>query len=84
MYAQIALGDGASEAGLYLLIFFAGFATATQVGGRILDKRGAKPAVVPGAIIAAVGFYLWAGDPARPRRQRPVALDRDRRRSAWA
>ena len=60
MYAQIGLGDGASEAGLYLLIFFAGFATATQVGGRILDKRGAKPAVVPGAIIAAVGFYLWA------------------------
>ena len=61
LYAQIGLGDGASEAGLYLLIFFAGFATATQVGGRILDKRGAKPAVVPGAIIAAVGFYFWAG-----------------------
>ena len=61
LYAQIGLGDGASEAGLYLLIFFAGFAIATQVGGRILDKRGAKPAVVPGAIIAAVGFYLWAG-----------------------
>lgn len=60
MYAQIGLEDGASEAGLYLLIFFAGFATATQVGGRILDTRGAKPAVVPGALIAAVGFFLWA------------------------
>lgn len=60
MYAQVGLGDGASEAGLYLLIFFIGFAVATQIGGRVLDKRGAKPAVVPGAIIAAVGFYLWA------------------------
>ena len=60
MYAQIGLEEGASGAGLYLLIFFAGFATATQVGGRILDTRGAKIAVVPGAAIAAVGFYLWA------------------------
>jgi EmrB/QacA subfamily drug resistance transporter len=61
LYAQVGLEQGASEAGLYLLIFFGGFAVATQIGGRILDKRGAKPAVVPGAIIAAVGFYLWAG-----------------------
>jgi MFS family permease len=59
MYAQIALGQDASEAGLYLLIFFGGFATAAQLGGRILDARGARPAVVPGALVAAVGFALW-------------------------
>jgi EmrB/QacA subfamily drug resistance transporter len=60
LYAQIALGQSASEAGLYLLIFFAGFATAAQIGGRILDQRGARPAVVPGCLIAAAGFALWA------------------------
>jgi EmrB/QacA subfamily drug resistance transporter len=59
MYAQISLGESASETGLYLLIFFAGFATASQRGGRLLDKVGARNAVVPGCAIAAVGFYLW-------------------------
>ena len=60
LYAQIALGQDASEAGLYLLIFFAGFATAAQISGRILDSRGARPAVVPGCLLAAIGFALWA------------------------
>jgi EmrB/QacA subfamily drug resistance transporter len=59
MYAQISLGESASETGLYLLIFFAGFATASQQGGRLLDKVGARSAVVPGCAIAAVGFFLW-------------------------
>jgi len=59
MYAQISLGESASETGLYLLIFFAGFAAASQRGGRLLDKVGARSAVVPGCAIAAVGFYLW-------------------------
>jgi len=60
MYVQISLGWAPSEAGLYLLIFFAGFAPAAQVGGRILDKVGAKPAVVLGSALAAGGFGLWA------------------------
>jgi EmrB/QacA subfamily drug resistance transporter len=59
MYAQISLGESASETGLYLLIFFAGFAVASQRGGRVLDKVGARPTVVSGCAIAAVGFYLW-------------------------
>ena len=42
MYAQISLGESASETGLYLLIFFAGFFVATQRGGRVLDRRGAR------------------------------------------
>jgi EmrB/QacA subfamily drug resistance transporter len=60
MYSQISLGYDASNAGLYLLIFFAGFATASQIGGRILDTRGARPAVVLGCAVAALGFALWA------------------------
>ncbi len=60
MYAQISLGESASETGLYLLIFFAGFFVATQRGGRILDARGARPAVVLGSLLGAVGFALWA------------------------
>jgi EmrB/QacA subfamily drug resistance transporter len=60
MYAQISLGESASETGLYLLIFFAGFATASQWGGRILDRVGARPSVVLGCAVAAVGFALWA------------------------
>lgn len=59
MYAQISLGESASETGLYLLIFFAGFATASQYGGRILDRVGARPSVVLGCALAALGFYLW-------------------------
>jgi EmrB/QacA subfamily drug resistance transporter len=58
-YAQISLQESASETGLYLLIFFAGFATASQRGGRVLDKVGARQTVVAGCAIAAVGFYLW-------------------------
>jgi EmrB/QacA subfamily drug resistance transporter len=59
MYAQISLGESASETGLYLLIFFAGFATASQWGGKILDRVGARPSVVLGCAVAAVGFFLW-------------------------
>jgi EmrB/QacA subfamily drug resistance transporter len=60
MYAQISLGESASETGLYLLIFFAGFFVATQRGGQILDTRGARPTVVLGCLLAAAGFALWA------------------------
>ncbi len=60
MYSQISLGFDASNAGLYIGIFFGGFVIASQWGGRILDKKGARPAVVMGCAIAAIGFYLWA------------------------
>lgn len=61
MYSQIALGWEASESGLYLLVFFGGFMVGSQWGGRILDSKGAKPAVIMGAALGAVGFFLWAG-----------------------
>jgi hypothetical protein len=46
---------------VYLLYFFIGFVIAAQIGGRILDTRGARPAVLLGAAVGAVGFYLLAG-----------------------
>jgi MFS family permease len=60
LYAQVGLGDTASTAGLLLLVFFGGFTIAAQWGGRILDRRGARPTVVFGTALGAVGFYLWA------------------------
>jgi fucose permease len=59
-YAQIALGKSSKQAGIILLFFFIGFVITAQIGGRILDRRGAKPPVVLGCTLAAVGFYLWA------------------------
>jgi EmrB/QacA subfamily drug resistance transporter len=64
-YAQIALGKSAQQAGLYLLDFFLGFVVTSQIGGRILDRRGAKRPVVVGCAMAAVGFALWAGQVTR-------------------
>jgi EmrB/QacA subfamily drug resistance transporter len=61
VYAQVVLGYNAGKTGLYILVIFIGFAVATQLGGRILDRRGARPAAVIGSALGAVGFYLWAG-----------------------
>ena len=60
-YAQVALGESSSAASLYLLYFFIGFVVASQIGGRMLDRGGAKRPVVLGCVLAAVGFWLWAG-----------------------
>ena len=59
-YAQIALGKKPGEAGLYILYFFIGFVVAAQIGGRALDRGGAKRPVVIGCGVAALGFWLWA------------------------
>jgi EmrB/QacA subfamily drug resistance transporter len=61
VYAQVSLGESASNAGLYIMYFFLGFVIAAQIGGRILDRRGARPAVVIGSALGAVGFFLLAG-----------------------
>lgn len=60
-YAQISLAKSASGASLVLLYFFLGFVVAAQIGGRMLDRVGAKRPVVVGCVLAAVGFDLWAG-----------------------
>jgi EmrB/QacA subfamily drug resistance transporter len=61
VYAQVSLGEKAANAGLYVMYFFLGFVIMSQIGGRILDKRGARPAVVFGCALGAVGFFLLAG-----------------------
>ena len=59
VYAPASRGYSATKAGLLLLTFFGGFAAAAQWGGRIVDRRGARPSVILGCLLAAVGFYLW-------------------------
>ncbi|RBL86797.1 MFS transporter, partial [Streptomyces cavourensis] len=61
VYAQVSLSASPNQAALYLLYFFIGFGIASQWGGRILDKRGARPALKLGTALGAVGFALWAG-----------------------
>jgi len=59
-YAQISLGKSSSQAGIILLFFFLGFVIASQIGGRMLDRVGAKRPVLLGCVVGAVGFWLWA------------------------
>jgi hypothetical protein len=60
VYAQVSLSASPNQAALYLLYFFAGFAIASQWGGRMLDKQGARGPMKIGTIVGAVGFALWA------------------------
>jgi EmrB/QacA subfamily drug resistance transporter len=60
VYAQISLGKTAQNASLVILSFFIGFVIAAQIGGRLLDRGGAKRPVVLGCALAAVGLWLWA------------------------
>jgi EmrB/QacA subfamily drug resistance transporter len=61
VYGQIALAEKATTASLLILYFFLGFVVCAQIGGRMLDRIGAKRPVVFGCALAAVGFALWAG-----------------------
>ena len=47
-YGQIALGQTPTKASLMLLYFFTGFVVAAQVGGRMLDRIGARRPVIIG------------------------------------
>ena len=80
VYAQVSLGKSSSKAGLYILYFFLGFVILAQVGGRILDARGAKPAVVAGLRARRRRVLPAGGQAHRPVAERPVALHRARRR----
>jgi EmrB/QacA subfamily drug resistance transporter len=60
LYGQIALAEKATTASLLILYFFLGFVVCAQIGGRMLDRIGAKRPVVLGSALAAVGFGLWA------------------------
>ena len=60
LYGQIALAEKATTSSLLILYFFLGFVVCAQIGGRMLDRIGAKRPVVLGCALAAVGFGLWA------------------------
>lgn len=62
IYGQIALDQQATTSSLLILYFFLGFVVCAQIGGRMLDRIGAKRPVVLGCVLAAVGFALWAGN----------------------
>jgi EmrB/QacA subfamily drug resistance transporter len=59
VYSQVSLGYDASNAGLYLMVFFAGFAPASQISGRMLDAGGARRPIVLGCALATAGFAWW-------------------------
>ena len=61
IYGQVALGEKPTTASLLILYFFLGFVVCAQIGGRLLDRTGAKRPVVLGCVLAAVGYALWAG-----------------------
>ena len=79
-YAQISLGDSASEAGLYLLTFFAGFASPRRSAAASSTRAERARGRARAASSTAVGLYLWAQQLHRARLQQPVALDRPHRR----
>ncbi len=60
LYGQIALAEKATTSSLLILYFFLGFVVCAQIGGRMLDRIGAKRPVVLGSALAAAGFGLWA------------------------
>jgi EmrB/QacA subfamily drug resistance transporter len=61
IYGQIALAEKATTSSLLILYFFLGFVVCAQIGGRMLDRIGAKRPVVLGSALATAGFALWAG-----------------------
>src|SRR5262249_23941480 len=55
-----ALGEKATTSSLLILYFFLGFVECAQIGGRMLDRIGAKRPVVLGSALACAGFALLA------------------------
>lgn len=74
VYSQVSLHYKPSKAGLYLLIFFAGFAPAAQVGGRMLDSGGARRSVILGSAVATAGVGLLLGTASTARHRLVWAL----------
>jgi MFS family permease len=60
IYGQVALGEKPTTASLLILYVFLGYVACAQLGGRMLDRGGARRPVLLGCVLAAAGFYLWA------------------------
>ena len=70
-YAQVpieggGLGEGAAQAGLYLVPYSVLMVTGSQIAGRIAWRVGAKAILVSGAAIATVALTALARVPAEP------------------
>jgi MFS family permease len=60
LYGQIALAEKATTSSLLILYFFLGFVVCAQIGGRMLDRIGAKRPVVLGCALAATDLHAGA------------------------
>lgn len=57
IYLQNLRGQSAYDAGLLLLPQALGSMVAVLIGGRLVDKLGVKPVVIPGLVILAFALY---------------------------
>src|SRR5919204_393262 len=61
-YFQVAVHQQPTEAGFSILTMFYSFFVAARVGGKWMDKWGAKKPVALGLAAGAVGMILWASE----------------------
>ncbi len=59
-FAEVALGKAAGSGGYYVLAIGMTSIFATPIGGKVIDKRGAKPVLLFGLATAAVGYLFLA------------------------
>lgn len=57
-FAEVALGKAAGSGGYYVLAIGVTSIFATPIGGKLIDKRGAKPVLLFGLATAAVGYLF--------------------------
>jgi EmrB/QacA subfamily drug resistance transporter len=62
VYFQVAVQQQPTEAGFSILTMFYSFFVAARVGGRWMDKWGAKVPVLLGFAAGTVGMILWASE----------------------
>jgi MFS family permease len=62
VYFQIAVQQDPTEAGFSILTMFYSFFVAARIGGKWMDKFGAKKPVATGFAAGTVGMILWASE----------------------
>lgn len=60
VYGQISLDLNVYQTALLMFEFFIGFVLASNLGGRLFDKRGAKLPLMIGGALGAFAFAWWA------------------------
>jgi EmrB/QacA subfamily drug resistance transporter len=62
VYFQVAVQQDPTEAGFSILTMFYSFFVAARIGGKWMDKWGAKKPVALGFAAGTVGMILWASE----------------------